>query len=119
MLLSLSIYEDKHDPEKEDKVIHVCITHAAGQKPNELPDQESIYDLTVIQRGEPSWDDLFGEAERMINDKGGQEGHLVASANTSPEDGARLFLVQWDSRTEGTLKETVRPSDAQCGCTIF
>ena len=121
MLISVSLFEDAH--ENVGKGINACIAHSAGDKLTELAGDEatnvgSIYDLSVIA-GSGEWEDMFNEAKAKINEKGGQEGHLVASTNDSSNDGGVIIVLSWATSKEETLKEVMRPADGGCGCAIF
>ena len=121
MLISVSLFEDAH--ENVGKGINACIAHSAGSNLTELAGNEvtnvgCIYDLSVIA-GSGEWEDMFGEAKAKINEKGGQEGHLVAATNDSSNDGGVVIVLSWSTGKEETLKEVMRPAEGGCGCTIF
>lgn len=120
-LISVSLYEDAH--ENVGKGINACIAHTAGSKPRDLTEIEdlaqhgALYELQVIT-GEDS-EDMFKAAQSHINTKGGQEGHLVASANDSSNDGFVIIVLSWTANMEGNIREAVRPVGCMDNCTIF
>ena len=124
MLISVSIFQDVHDEEAENNKIHACIAHSAGASPKDLSENEvagvakTIYDLQIIT-GTGEWEDMFTEAKNKINAKGGQEGHCVASANNSSDDGGVIIVLSWESLVEGNLRESIRPATCMEQCTIF
>lgn len=120
-LLSVSLFEDAHP--NEGKGINVAITHCAGPSPADLSENETakgkaLYDLEVIT-GTGEWEDMFTEAKTLINKKGGQEGHIVASTNDSSCDGGVIIVLSWSSLLESNLRESVRPASCMDNCTIF
>ena len=121
MLCSVSLFEDEHP--NEGKGINAAITHCAGATPVDLSENEAakgkdLYDMEVIS-GSGEWKDMFKEAQTLINKKGGQEGHMIASTNDSDNDGAVIIVLSWSSLLEGNLRESVRPASCMDNCTIF
>ena len=85
---------------------------------NEAAKGKDLYDMEVIT-GSGEWEDMFKEAQTLINKKGGQEGHMIASTNDSDNDGAVIIVLSWSSLLEGNLRESVRPASCMDNCTIF
>ena len=120
-LISVSLFEDAH--ENTGKGINACITHTAGENPDDITEKEikmsgPMYELHVIA-GSGEWEDMFEEAKAKINAKGGQEGHIVASTNDSSNDGGVIIVLSWSSLLEGNLREVTRPASCMDNCTIF
>ena len=120
-LLSVSLFEDAHP--NEGKGINAVITHTAGATPVDLSENEAVkgkavYDLEVIT-GTGEWEDMFTEAKTIINKKGGQEGHMVASTNDSSNDGGVIIVLSWSSLLEGSIRESIRPASCMDNCTVF
>ena len=129
MLISISLYHDSHPEAPEDdgsvgpNPVNVCIAHTAGTTPQDLTGNEAvkdapIYELSLVQ-GTGEWDDMFAQALEKVNEKGGQEGHCVASANDCSNDGGVILVLSWNSLVEGNLRETVRPATCMEQCSIF
>ena len=117
----MSLFEDAHP--NEGKGINAVITHTAGATPVDLSENEAVkgnavYDLEVIT-GTGEWEDMFTEAKTIINKKGGQEGHMVASTNDSSNDGGVIIVLSWSSLLEGSIRESIRPASCMDNCTIF
>merc|ERR1712232_1020480 len=120
MLVSVSLYEDAH--ENTGKGINACISHCAGHDPQDLSansatDGRTIYDLQVI--ASEDWQEIFEKAKGKINEKGGQEGHMVSTTNDSSTDGGVAIVISWSSLMEGNLREAIRPAGCMDNCTIF
>jgi len=83
-----------------------------------LNKEESSRIFTVKCFRENGWKELDEEVLASINSIGGQEGHVVASANVTYNDANEVFsvLISWNALYEHQLEEQLRPSGC---CTLF
>ena len=103
-LVHVSFYESTHPNDGDangDKTIYAQIIHTAGPNPVELRLIENsnlpatgIYAMSVLQ-GQGEFREYFDDAVKIMNGKGGEEGHLVASTNNSSDDGAIVVVFSW------------------------
>ena len=119
--MSVSFFEDEH--ENTGKGINACIAHTAGANPADLSLNEAIkvskiYDFDVMSEMD-DLPNLFGEAAKRINAKGGQEGAMVCSCNDSNNDGYQIVTITWSSLDESNIRENSRPSTCMDNCSIF
>jgi len=70
------------------------LSHIKGTK---LP-KDGLYSMTVFESDDSaSWLNLFSNATYKANSKGGDEGHIFASANKSETDEKIVVLFSWSS----------------------
>jgi hypothetical protein len=101
-LVHVSFFEGAHpnEPVEGEQNIYCSIIHTAGSSPAELrsiPNHSlppQLYTKTLI-KGEGSFEDYFSEAKNAMNKFGGENGHIVASANVTSESekGASMVCV--------------------------
>ena len=123
LLVGITAHEDQHP--NHTKVVRVIVFHKAGVNPVKLSESaakknvpsEGLYTLFTAEGDyNKSWETLIGEAERIINNRGGQEGFAITSLNTSENDGRVIAIYSWFGIYEAQIEEDLRP--AGC-CTIF
>jgi hypothetical protein len=115
-LIHVSLFEGSHPNLIDDgeKKIYCSIVHTAGSNPAELrsiPNHNlpaQIYTKNVI-RGSSDWSGYCDDSVNVMNKFGGENGHIVATANETNEDDERregdriVFVISW----ENTLAITI------------
>jgi hypothetical protein len=102
-LISVSIWEESH-PNKSG-VIYANVLHQSDENQGALTDtkpemklpSEGLYSMTVL-KGKNVWDEFyFKKICAQINEIGGEEGHMVATANDTTQDEKVVVLFSWSS----------------------
>lgn len=119
-LISVTIHEEMHP--NQSHFVNAVITHTAGEQPPKLADTPAagklptsgVYSVTV-RRGETT-EAASTQALLAINERGGQEGHVVTTTNDSINQDIVAVVISWGAIWEAQLLEQMRP--AGC-CSIF
>ena len=80
---------------------------------------DTIYGLEVLADTK-AFEVMFNQTLLRINEQGGQEGHIVATANDSEIDGGVVAHFNWTRQMEGDLRAAYsNVANCACSCTLF
>lgn len=121
-LVSVSLFEESHP--NNSGAIGAVIAHTAGVTPVRLSQTSAsrslptagIYKLDTIRAEETSM--LTKQACTIMNNRGGQEGYMVATTNCCRVGDLFGMVLSWQAIYEDMLEEDLRPATC-AGCNIF
>lgn len=119
LLVSVSFHEDSH-PNNSGK-IHAKIAHRSGDGVRPLAEMGAtsqrgkLYSVQMARHEQTN--ESVRQAVAQINQRGGQEGHVVSTTNDSRNQDIVCISYSWAAIVEHQLEEELRPTG--CACTIF
>lgn len=105
-------------------MIRAVVLHKAGENPTELAQSkagtalpaEGIYSATKFHRSNAS--QAMQHALQVMNQAGGQEGHVISMANDMEQGDVFCVVYNWSAILEDQIDFDLRPKGC-ADCTIF
>jgi len=133
-LISISFFEDSHKPkdiyeesQPLTRKLNASCLHRAGPDPEDLvPANDHIYSLKVFKG--TNWHEEVNNAKYYMNERGGEQGHLLSVVNSMPTDNIIVVVLSWSRGIQAVYEneDYCRVEDCACNamcstnsCSIF
>ena len=97
-LISVSFFEDSHKPkdiyeeETPPRKLNASVLHRSDGE-DLVPVNDHIYSLKVFKGN--NWHEEVSKAKDYMNERGGEQGHVVSVVNSMPTDNLIVVVISW------------------------